>query len=76
MCVTLGMSPFQLMWQLEERVERAVRRALKETDGNILAFLPGKGEISACLDELRHLRSVEVLPLHGDLLTSRTGQSL
>ena len=54
-------------WGLEERVVRGVRRALRETDGNILVFLPGKGEISACFDELRHLRNVEVLPLHGDL---------
>ena len=57
-------------WRLEERVARGVRRALRETDGNILVFLPGKGEISACLDELRHLRDVEVLPLHGDLPTA------
>ena len=56
-------------WRLEERVVRGVRRALKETDGNILVFLPGKGEISACLDELRHLRNIEILPLHGDLPT-------
>ena len=57
-------------WRLEKRVTRAVRRALKETDGNILIFLPGKGEIFACLDELRHLRNVEILPLHGDLPTA------
>ena len=54
-------------WRLEERVARGVRRALKETAGNILVFLPGKGEISACLDELGCLSNVEVLPLHGDL---------
>ena len=58
------------MWRLEGRVARGVRRALKETNGNILVFLPGKGEISACLDELRHLRNVEILPLHGDLPTA------
>ena len=57
-------------WRLEDRVVRGVRRALRETDGNILVFLPGKGEISACLDELRHLRNVEILPLHGDLPTA------
>ena len=56
-------------WRLEERVTRGVRRSLKERDGNILVFLPGKGEIFACLDELRHLRNVEILPLHGDLPT-------
>ena len=57
-------------WRLEERVARGVHRALRETDGNILVFLPGKGEISACFDELRHLRNVEILPLHGDLPTA------
>lgn len=57
-------------WRLEDRVVRGVRQALKETDGNILVFLPGKGEISVCLDELRRLRNVEVLPLHGDLPTA------
>jgi ATP-dependent helicase HrpB len=51
-------------------VERGVHRALRETDGNILVFLPGKKEISACLDQLRCLRNVDVLPLYGDLPTA------
>jgi hypothetical protein len=63
----LGVVTVPTAWKLEERVERGVRRALRETDGNILVFLPGKGEIAACLDELGHLRNVEILPLHGDL---------
>ena len=52
---------------LVERVERGIKRALKETDGNILVFLPGKGEINACHDALRKLRHLDVIPLHGDL---------
>ncbi|MCZ6678083.1 MAG: helicase-related protein [Candidatus Poribacteria bacterium] len=56
-------------WQLAERVERGVQRALRETDGNMLVFLPGKGEITACLDGLRRMRNVEILPLHGGLPT-------
>ena len=52
---------------LVERVERGINRALKETDGNILVFLPGKGEINACQDALRRIRNVELLPLHADL---------
>ena len=56
--------------RLTERVERGVQRALKETDGNVLVFLPGKGEISACLDQLQDLKNVEVLLLHGDLSTA------
>ncbi len=52
---------------LVERVEKGIKRALKETDGNILVFLPGKGEIRDCQDELRRMRNVELLPLHADL---------
>ena len=52
---------------LVERVEKGIKRALKETDGNILVFLPGKGEINACHDALRKLRHLDVIPLHGDL---------
>ena len=52
---------------LVERVEKGINRALKETDGNILVFLPGKGEINACHDALRKMRHIDVIPLHGDL---------
>lgn len=52
---------------LVERVERGIIRALKETEGNVLVFLPGKGEINACQDALRKIRNVELLPLHADL---------
>ena len=48
----------------------AVRRALKETEGDMLCFLPGEGEIRRCQDELRAARPdgrVEVLPLFGAL---------
>ena len=66
----LGDAAVPTVWRLEDRVARGVRRALRETDGNILVFLPGKGEISACLDELRHISNVEILVLHGDLPTA------
>ena len=52
---------------LVERLERGVRRALKETPGNVLVFLPGKGEINECHDGLRKMRHIEIVPLHGDL---------
>jgi len=54
-------------WRLSERVSQAVRRALSETDGSVLVFLPGKGEIGECADRLRGLQRMEVIPLHGDL---------
>ena len=53
--------------QLVERIERGIKRALKETEGNVLVFLPGKGEINACQDALHRVRNVELLPLHADL---------
>ena len=63
----LGQTVVPTAHDLVERVERGIMRALKETDGNILVFLPGKGEINACQDALRRLRNVELLPLHADL---------
>ena len=52
---------------LVERVEKGVNRAVKETAGNVLVFLPGKGEINECHDALRKMRYIELVPLHGDL---------
>ena len=52
---------------LVERVEKGIKRAFKETEGNILVFLPGKGEINACHDALRKMRHIDFIPLHGDL---------
>lgn len=49
-------------------VVSAVRRAYREQTGNILAFLPGQGEISACMELLGDtLSDAVVLPLHGML---------
>jgi ATP-dependent helicase HrpB len=52
---------------LEDRTVEGVRRALRETGGDILVFLPGKGEIQGCRDRLARLSDVELLPLHGTL---------
>ena len=52
--------------ELPEAMARAIRAALAEAPGDILAFLPGMGEIrrtEAALDGL----DAAVLPLHGDL---------
>ncbi|HEY2009950.1 MAG TPA: ATP-dependent helicase HrpB [Rhizomicrobium sp.] len=52
--------------ELPEAMARAVRAALAEAPGDVLAFLPGMGEIrrtEAALDGL----DAAVLPLHGDL---------
>lgn len=54
--------------RLEAAVAGAVRQALTEESGDVLAFLPGAGEIrrtAALLDDLD--RSIAVLQLHGQL---------
>ena len=55
--------------ELASRVEQAVESVL-ERPGDILVFLPGKGEISSCASALRGLvahSDLEVIPLHGGL---------
>jgi ATP-dependent helicase HrpB len=50
---------------LEDRVRAALERAV-DRPGDVLVFLPGKGEIARLLDALGD-RPEEVLPLHGGL---------
>ena len=55
---------------LEQGVRAGVGHALDETEGDVLVFLPGLGEIRRCARELEQLgrsRDVDVLPLHGSL---------
>ncbi|MGE0387904.1 MAG: ATP-dependent helicase HrpB [Gammaproteobacteria bacterium] len=55
---------------LAAEVARTAGRALRETDGDILVFLPGAAEIRRCgaaLDALGLPDAVEVLPLYGEL---------
>ena len=51
---------------LPEAMARAIRAALAEVSGDILAFLPGMGEIRRTEAALEGLDAA-VLPLHGDL---------
>jgi ATP-dependent helicase HrpB len=56
--------------RLPLRMAAAVRRALGETDGDLLAFLPGSGEIRACQEILQQElapAAVDLLPLYGEL---------
>lgn len=51
---------------LLDHVAATIRRALREHDGDVLAFLPGTGEIAAISARLAGLPAeVAVLPLHG-----------
>jgi ATP-dependent helicase HrpB len=56
--------------RLEERVVRAVERALAEESGSLLVFLPGQGEIrrtETLLRERLRRTEVDVAPLYGAL---------
>lgn len=55
-----------------------VRRALAEEAGDILAFLPGAGEINRALESLRALAgdACDLLPLHGSLPSSEQDRAL
>jgi ATP-dependent helicase HrpB len=56
--------------RLEERVVRAVERALAEESGSLLVFLPGQGEIrrtETLLRERLRRPEVDVAPLYGAL---------
>ncbi len=68
--VTLLHEPIDRETPLATAMARGVRRLLEETDGDLLAFLPGMGEIRAterALETVAQSFSVDVLPLHGDL---------
>src|ERR1700754_245400 len=56
--------------RLEDRVTRAVERALAEETGSVLVFLPGQGEIARTAERLaERVRrpDVEIAPLYGAL---------
>ncbi|HPF24773.1 MAG TPA: ATP-dependent helicase HrpB [Hyphomonas sp.] len=54
--------------RIEDRMTAAVRRALREETGSILAFLPGAGEIQRTAERLEGVGpDVRVAPLYGAL---------
>src|SRR4051812_37622229 len=53
--------------RLLDHVAAVTRRALTETHGDVLVFLPGAGEISSMAGRLRGVEAVDVVPLHGSL---------
>ncbi|MEV6646873.1 ATP-dependent helicase C-terminal domain-containing protein [Amycolatopsis sp. NPDC051371] len=61
--------------RVEACVARAVRTALSSGDGDVLAFLPGAGEIARTSGMLR-LSDVDVLPLHGRLSAAHQDDAL
>lgn len=56
--------------RVEAHVARATRAALAATDGDVLVFLPGAGEIRRTTALLADLSGIDVVPLHGRLATA------
>ncbi|MBW2690196.1 MAG: ATP-dependent helicase HrpB, partial [Deltaproteobacteria bacterium] len=55
-------------YNIAEVTAQEVRHGLTETKGDILAFLPGAGEIRRCHDQLRDLSpQIALRPLYGNL---------
>lgn len=60
-----------------DTLARAVRRAHREQEGDILAFLPGQGEIMRCAELLEgRLGDTELLPLYGMLSPTEQQRAL
>jgi len=62
--------------RIETCVARAVRTALREDDGDVLAFLPGVPEIRRTAALLTDLTDVDVLPMHGRMPAAEQDRAL
>ncbi len=58
------------------RIERGIRRAIVETREDILAFLPGAGEIRRLEERLADVENLLVVPLYGDLSSQAQDRAL
>jgi len=65
--VAVRYQPQKTNVRLVEMVPPAVRAALNETQGDVLVFLPGAGEIRSCAEQLSGLHGIDVRPLYGGL---------
>ncbi len=61
------MFPVETTYLGDISMTAAISKALKETDGDILCFLPGEGEIRRVQEAVGVTRGVDVLPLYGAL---------
>lgn len=63
--------------QIHIQMSRAVKKALRENEGDILAFLPGAGEIARCAEILeKDMSDAIVFPLYGDLSFSKQQEAI
>lgn len=70
--------PRQRNDRLENAVVNTVRTALRETEGDVLVFLPGIGEINRCVDALRTVlpADIDIVRLAGALSTAEQDEAL
>ena len=62
------MFPVETVYLGDMSMSAAISKALKETEGDVLCFLPGEGEIRRSVESCRQLSTtVGVLPLYGSL---------
>jgi ATP-dependent helicase HrpB len=61
--------------ELPEAMAGAIRTALREHEGDVLAFLPGWGEIRRTAERLSGI-DAEILPLHGELPPAEQDRAL
>lgn len=68
--VAIEQASFSPTGRIEQQAAEAVRRLLSRTDGDLLVFLPGVGEIRRTQDELSDeaaRNDLALMPLYGDL---------
>jgi ATP-dependent helicase HrpB len=62
---------------IQNSMARVIRQALNETKGDILAFLPGAGEIQRTQESLENSSvSAAILPLYGELSHAKQSEAL
>jgi len=61
------MFPVETNYLGDMSMTAAISKALKETDGDVLCFLPGEGEIRRVQEAVGVTRGVDVVPLYGAL---------
>jgi ATP-dependent helicase HrpB len=53
--------------RIEDHVASSVELALRDSEGDLLVFLPGEGEIRRTVERIRVADNADVLPLYGNL---------
>jgi ATP-dependent helicase HrpB len=66
------------VWSMPEWVSNVVLKAVHETSGDVLVFLPGKGEIKKCEEILKQKASpaLRIFSLYGELSSGRQTQAI